>query len=805
MSNQIITTRIEKSPMVEGRLELLLDEKTWYMKQMNPGQGVREGIPQIPPERDICFSGWNAGFVPGDVYSDLQRAGVIDDPYMGRNLKRLEWVQYHEWWYVCRFNAPDAFEDMNIQLLLEGVVYGCEIWFNGHYLGKHEGMFSPIKFDVTKLVNTYIAEQNSSECDNHLWIKLDPAPQSFYNIAGKHHCFAGDYLPGFVPVGIWRSVKLIGTGNGRVEDLYVEPSLTDTGANLRVESCIEVKRGQVNDHTVQLKVWHEDEVPIVVEKRVPLSPGSNEVYFDVDVENPKLWWPWDMGEQPLYYATMTIYKGDVEIDSKTIRFGIREMKMEMNPGFSLDETEYPWTFVINGKSMFLRSGCWGGPPSLLYGRNSEKKYGHFLKLAKEGNLNNLRIFGWHPPETSEFYDICDELGITVWTNFPLATQVLRDDVEYVNSVLSECREIIIKRRNHPSNIFWMGGEEVYFSQAQVESHNKRMMKQVGKVVAEMTNIPYADASMMSSSPALRLGYKTKETIHANGQYYAAGRQFMEDYFPKFDYPIIPELALASAPCVESLKKFIPANELWPLGPSWGYLMANIDILKTLNVEVFGDQRFDNLEQFVEATQIAQGEIFKYALEVMRRKKPKLSGVAICHFITNRPLIKWDIVDYYGKPKASYYYVKKAFQPVLPSLQYDKRRFMPGETFVSKLWVINDYHRAYENVTCGVEMFDPNGNSQKRVTEVIDISENSAIEYFDFTQEVVGEIGEVFTLTVTLTAENGAVIAENDYTLMVQNQEQAREEIKEFYKVHRGRTLQYGKTLYRDFPESMELE
>jgi beta-mannosidase len=789
--------------IIGSRLEFCLDKQVWYMKQMNPGQGVMEGLPDIPAERDICFVGWNAARIPGDVYSDLQRAGIIDDPYVGRNLVRLTWVQYYEWWYVCRFNAPKEFEELDLQLVLEGVDYSCEVWVNGHYLGKHEGMFSPIQFDVTGLINTYLDLNNSSECDNLLMVKLDPAPQSLYNIAGMHHTFSGDYLPGFVPVGIWRSVKIIGTENARIDDVRIESKLHEDRATISAQAIIELKRGQYAAYDMSISIW-DDDSEVSIEKKVMLHPGSNEVEFEIDIANPKIWWPWDMGDQPLYFATLRVSQNGKELDKSTTRFGIREVRMEMNPGITEDEAEFPWTFVINGKPMFLRSGCWGGPPSFFYGRNSYQKYEHFLQLAKECNLNNLRIFGWHPPEVPDFYNLCDELGITVWTNFALASQVLRDDPSYVNAVLSECAEIVKERRNHPANIFWMGGEEVYFSEAQVRSHNKRMMQQIGKHIANYTNIPYADASMMSSPPAIRMGYKPKESIHANGHYYAAGRTLMEDYFLNVDSSIVPELTAASAPCVESLKRFIPKEDLWPMGPTWGYLMANIDILKALNVEVFGDECMDDLETFATSTQIAQGEIFQFALEAIRRKKPRISGVAICHFITNRPLIKWEIVDYYGLPKKSYYYVQKAFQPLLGSLHYTKRRWLPNETFEGNLWIINDYYKEYKQIECRVEMFDADKRSLKAQSEWLDVAENSSARYFDFSCQVKGELGSHFYIEILLM-HHGEILSSNEYKLLIDDQEEAKKRGLEYYQFHRQRTLKWGKSLYRDFEECMELD
>ncbi|MFI3237437.1 MAG: glycoside hydrolase family 2 TIM barrel-domain containing protein [Lachnospiraceae bacterium] len=788
-----------------SRVEYSLNDQCWYMKQMNPGQGVAEGIHLLPGERDLAFTGWNYAKVPGDVYSDLQMAGEIDDPYVGRNLVRLKWVQYMEWWYICRFNVPRGFDKKDLELQFEGVTYSCEVWLNGTYLGKHEGMNSSFGFNISRYINTDMDDTIINECENMLCVKLDPAPQSLYNIAGKHHTFSGDYLPGFVPVGIWRPVKIIATDNVRIDATRIESTIHEDGsATVNIQSDIEVLKGSNAPYKMTTEIWNNDGDSFVQEQDVFMAPGTNEMFSKLTIPDAKIWWPWDMGDQPLYFATVTITKDGIEVDRVTTRFGIREIKMEMNPGFTKDEAEYPWTFVINGKVEFLRSGCWGGPPSFLYGRNSKERYEHFITLAKECNLNNLRMFGWHPPEVTEFYDLCDELGITVWTNFPLASQVLRDDPEYVNSVLFESAEIVKNRRNHPSNIFWMGGEEVYFSQGQVNSHNKRMMIQVGRHIANYTNVPYAHASMMSSAPAIQMGYKSRECIHANGAYYAAGSRFIEDYFKLVDACIVPELAAASAPCVESLKKFVPEQDLWPLGPTWGYLQANVDILKAVNYEIFGDIKFGSLEEFAEATQISQGVCFQYGLESMRRRKPKMSGVAICHFITNRPLMKWEIVDYYGVKKKSFDYVKMAFQPVLASLDYGKRRYNPGEVFEGDLHIINDLQRGFEDVTCTITMKDQNGAVIKTESYQFNIDENIAAIKAHFAGDVVGTLGGTFSVDISLL-DGDTVLCENHYDLLVMDQEKARIAAKERYQIHRDATVKFGKTFYRDFPEIYHLD
>lgn len=471
----------------------------------------------------------------------------------------------------------------------------------------------------------------------------------------------------------------------------------------------------------------------------------------------------------------------------------------MNPGFTPEECKNPWTFVINGKEMFLRSACWGGQPSFFYGRNSIEKYQHFLQEAKNANINNLRIFGWHPPETKEFYDLCDEYGITVWTNFTFATQEFRDDKEYLDAVAHEIEMTVKARRNHPSIIMWIGGEEVYFSESHVYSNNKNLMEQIGQITNSFTDTPYGEASPMSATFGIRVGNAPKESFHANAHYYAAGAIFMEDFYPTLDYAIIPELTAASSPNVESLQKFIPPQELWPMGPSFGYHMADIHVLQNLNYEVFGDIKMGSLEEFVEATQIAQGTVAQFALEHFRRQKPHVSGVSLCHFITNWPIIKWDIIDYYGVKKRSFDYVKRAYNPILPSLAFAKRRWLAGETFTGELYALNDYYKAFKDVVYNCTILDKNRQPVYTKQCMIEIGENSAAKCDTVTFVLPEQMDDCFYIVLTFT-QNDILLIENEYKLLVADQEQAKKEAYQRYlKMHEARQ-EYGTGYYRYNPE-----
>lgn len=766
----------------------------WQMERMRPGQGKAEGIHLLLNELSGNNFSWNFAKVPGDVYTDLYRAGELDDPFMGRNMGRCKWVQDYEWWYNYSFNIPEEMRGKNLTLVFEGVDYSCEVWINGHYLGSHEGMMSSFKFDITEFVD--LSQEHVPT--NLLTLKLDPPPKNQKNFAGLKHNFAGDYLTGLIPFGIWKPVKLIATTDVRIENFRIETNLCDSKAIVDVDTEFTGLVDKSFDAELNVTLANGDQ-KFTQNKTITVSRETKNKKVTFEIENPKLWWPYDLGEQNMYDITITINRDSQKLDEYKDRVGLREVHMEMNPGFTKEEVENPWTFVINGKSMFLRSACWGGPPSIFYGRNSVEKYRFYLEKAKECNINNLRIFGWHPAEVDDFYRICDELGITVWTNFSFATQVFRDDEEYLQKVDKEIAEIVKDRRNHPCTIMWMGGEEVYFSEAHVRSNNRKLMERVGKITKKFTNVPYADASPLSSRQAIKMGYKPKESIHANSHYYAAGAVFMEDYYPNLDYCIIPELTAASSPNVSSLKKFIPKDELWPFGLSWGYHAADIHVLQNLNYEVFGDTCMDSLEHFVEATQIAQGTIFQYALEHFRRQKPHVSGVALCHFITNWPIIKWDIVDYYGEKKLSYDFVKNSYKPLLPSMEFKKRRWLPEEEFKASIWVINDYYKEYKNLSLKYTVLDPQGKEVKSETTLVNIKENSSEKFANISCKVIGKIGEKFTVKLELK-DGEKLLSDNKYTLLIDDQEKAKVKAYELYKKMHEQRNKYGRGYYRYTPQ-----
>lgn len=788
--------REEYGTQNDNALTYDLSGHLWKIQGALPGRGLKEGFHEISYDHMGDALNWAPAHVPGDVFTDLWRVGRIEDPHYGRNSIKAKWVNEYEWWYLNIFNVPEEMKGKKIELTFDGVDYACDVFVNGKMLGSHEGMFTSFSFDITDLVSFEYKRRGR----NTLAVRLQPAPRRYSQVAGRKPAWHGDYWVDVVPTGIWKPVRLEAYEKAKIKDIYVqsEINLKKQTADLTVQVEIENTGLSAQKVDIELDIQGENFKSKSYKANLTksLAPGKNEFTVPVHIPDAKLWYPWDLGEQNLYLANVSLRKGNKLLDADDELFGIRELKMEMNPGYTKEEVENPWTVMINGKRHFLRSGTWGGPPDIFFGRASNEKYEEFVRLAKEGNMNNLRIFGWHPTEIPYFYELCNREGITVWQDIlPIASLSLPKSEEFKKAIFSEAISVVKDLRNHPCMVIIEGGEEILMT-ASDPVHNLNLMKELGEVVKPYSNLHYVPVSPLSDHIGIELGFKPKESTHANGLFYSEGRTHMEKFFNKQDFAVVAELAISSCPNVKSIKKFIPENELWPPGPSWGHHWTDFDVFRTLNFEVVGSQSTGSMQEFVDATQIAQGVIFQYGLEYYRRRKPKSSAICICHYITFAPDMKWGIVDYYQQPKISYEYVKMAYQPVLVSLEHKRRRWLPGEQFEGKIWVVNDLYKDFKSCNAEITFFDNNKKEVKKETvKVGNVSGDSSNEFATVNCKVPGKLGDQFHVALKLTDKSGKVLSENKYLLLVGDEKVDLPRLREIGQEAIDKKAKYGSHNY----------
>jgi beta-mannosidase len=145
---------------------------------------------------------------------------------------------------------------------------------------------------------------------------------------------------------------------------------------------------------------------------------------------------------------------------------------------------------------------------------------------------------------------------------------------------------------------------------------------------------------------------------------------------------ISEFGMHAAPVYETLRRNIPADQLYHHSPSMDHHNKDTPKNKGDNLMLTVTGLPSTLEEYIDYSMIAQAEGLKFGIEHYRRRKPHCSGTLIWQLNDCWPVLSWSIVDYYGFGKAGYFYTRRAYAPVLASFQ--KR-----EDGSAELWLTND--------------------------------------------------------------------------------------------------------------------
>jgi hypothetical protein len=296
----------------------------------------------------INSKGWYDAVVPGTVLTSLVAAGKFPDPYFGlNNMAITDSLCRKEWWYRTTFETPKNENGKLAWLCFNGINYKARVWLNGQYLGDIKGAFIRGKFNVTDHLKT--------NGRNVLLVQIMPPhnpgipdEQSALSGMGKNggvHTLDGptffategwDWIPGIRDrnMGIWQDVQLSFTGSVTSSDPQVITDLPlpdTTSANVTLRTTV-----INNSATTQEATIHFSFEGVAVSKKVKLAPGQIlPVVFtpadaaQLNLKNPRLWWPNGYGLPNLYNATIKVTDAkDVE-EIKQFRFGIREYSYEM--------------------------------------------------------------------------------------------------------------------------------------------------------------------------------------------------------------------------------------------------------------------------------------------------------------------------------------------------------------------------------------------------------------------------------------------------------------------------------------------
>ncbi|MCY3915112.1 MAG: beta-mannosidase [Chloroflexi bacterium] len=611
--------------------------------------------------------------VPGSIQTALLQAGKIPDPYVGRNDEIARAESFKTWWLTKRFRRPA--EGSGERLIFGGICDACAVWLNGHKLGEHKGMFAEIAYDVASLLN---------DGDNTLIVRLDPAPRrisegepnDFFtgmnvgwldsavinNIYGWHYI----NLP---TLGIWRPVYLQASPAVEIVDPFAATLDAQAGLlrlHLTLKGAAEEWRGQLIG-SVEPENFEGETHHFACD--VEATERAKTELLEFTVPEARLWWPVDYGEPNLYRLKLSFLPEGGAPDHASITFGVRTIEMQPTPEGPVPEN-YNWTFVVNGKPIFVKGANWCTLDALL--RFEPERYDRFLQLAKDSHMQLLRAWGSGMPETDAFYDLADRHGIMVLQEWPTAWNSHRIQPYDILEETVRCNTI--RLRNHPSLVMWGGGNES------------------GEPFGEAIDMMGRASCELDGARPFHRGEPWGGSIHS---YHVFWQYHPLDYNLSLSAAFIGEFGLASLPNYETVERYIPAEELetWPPASDSAFThhmpVFNLKAEQTIMAQYVADfLPADSLQNFILGMQMAQATGMRHTLELARTRWPHATGVCYYKLTDNNPAASWATVDWHGVPKIAYHILRGAYRPLHVCVRF-KRLSCVGVDAAFPIFLLDD--------------------------------------------------------------------------------------------------------------------
>lgn len=623
--------------------------------------------------------------VPSVVQQSLYENGVIPHPYLGTVENQLLWISDHVWDYALRFDVDEGLlEKEFVELVFEGLDTYADISLNGYELISTDNQFREWKVDVKhylkekdNLLEVHFTGYDSVMTD--LYDQVLPVLPEKYAVSRKAPYQHGwDWAPKYKNVGIWKPVKLMGWNEARLEDAYAVTGIADS-----VHAVLTLHLDVENATDGEYEVIVSTGSTTLANRSLSLSKGRHHKVFPVFIQDPQLWWPNEMGEQPLYDFEVVLKKDDRVLDTKRFKTGIRTFEMVDEP----DSIGRAFYFKVNGVPMYAKGANYVPEEMIETWINADNTL-KLLKMAKDAHFNMLRVWGGGIYPSDDFFNICDSLGILVWQDFMYAGSMYPFDETFLENARIEAEEQVRRLASHPSLALWCGGNEIsegYYnwgwqkSLGWSEEDDQAIKAGYDRLFEGILpwSVEIYDGSRpyWPSSPSKGWGRPeslTEGDVHYWGvwwgeQPYEMYREKVGRFNSEYGYQSYPDYStlqkIAQGKALSKDAKVIAAHQKHPRGTR-----QIDDFIK----RYYPDAQPKDFEEYVHLSQLSQAYGMEIAIEAHRTAKPYNMGTLYWQLNDAWPVTSWSSIDYYGNPKVFYERLKTLYAPVLLSL--DKKDY-----------------------------------------------------------------------------------------------------------------------------------
>ena len=634
----------------------------------------------------LARAGWPtiAAQVPGNVELELQRVGLLPpDLARGNSIYLLRAWEGHRWWYRRAFSTPPRqAPGERLELVFDGLDCLATVFVNGAPVGTAANMLIPHRFDVTAALRPAGAE-------NEVAVRLDSAV-----LAGRRHSptaleaafaanweslairkaphmYGWDILPRVVSAGLWRSVRLEVVPPTRWTDVYFAVTHADAPAQtarVSVDWGFVTERAALDGLTVRVSLSRAGRV--AWEHRAPVVGTRGRVGGTVTAA--ELWWPRGAGAQPLYDLALELCDAAGRLLATCRqRVGLRTVRLRRTD-VTTPEQPGEFVFVVNGERIFIKGTNWV-PLDALHSRDRAHLPSVFA-MVTDLNCNMLRCWGGNVYEDDAFFDRCDEQGVLVWQDFALACAIYPQDDGFATAVRAEAEAVVRRLRHHPALALWAGNNEIddaygWFRPGQ-DPNRDRLSRQVlpGMVRQHDPHRDYLPSSPYRSPALVAAG--NHDRLKPEDHLWGPRDDFKGPYYRQSPAHFVSEIGYHGCPDRRSLEAMMDPAHVWPWQGNDQWLthavrplpgMTDFDYRIPLMARqagfLFGATP-DTLDDFIFASQLSQAEAVKFFVEWFRQAKWRRTGILWWNLRDGWPVISDAVVDYYGRRKLAYAYLKR---------------------------------------------------------------------------------------------------------------------------------------------------
>ena len=711
--------------------------------------------------------------VPGTVHTDLMRAGLIDDPFYGTNEAKVQWVEQEDWEYATDFVADDKLlKRQHIELLFDGLDTYARVFLNGQLILSADNMFRHWAVDI---------RQYLKPGKNHLKIMFESAVKKGkaaagalpYTLPGEEKVFTRkaqyqygwDWGPRLVTCGIYKPVYINYWDDLRLKSLgYFIKELNDNRATVGFITETESSKTMSCELDLHLALNDTSLANTPVQSYTArFRKGIHRDTFYHTIGKPQLWYTNGLGKANLYHAALTIRTKEKQADRKKISIGLRRLELVREK----DVFGESFFFRLNGIPVFMKGANYIPQHSFVTELKAHD-YDSLVTLARDANMNMLRVWGGGLYEDDAFYEQCDRKGVLVWQDFMFACAMYPGDKAFVENVKEEVLQQAQRLRNHACLALWCGNNEIdegwhnwgwkrqyqysVVDSSQIWNDYKHLFHEV---IPQALKQADPQTAYWPSSPSIGWGH-AESLLQGDAHYWGVWWGMMPfDLYEKKTGRFMSEYGFQGMPSLSLFNTFCKNDEL----------SLTSDVVKTHQKHSSGYQTIReymerdykvpaDFEKYIYVSQLLQRDAMKIAIEAHRRAKPYCMGTLYWQLNDCWPVTSWSALDHrYGR-KALFFETKKLYSDVCLSVHKNRADY--------EVFIISD-KRVNEKASFSMTLRSTKGDTLLYRQDTALIEANSSAVHARLSESDLEKFpkNQIY-LSCTLRDQKEAVIAENRY-------------------------------------------